>query len=161
MQKNVVVMMLALFAVVWMSAPLSVLVATNGEEILFVWGISASEEFSVGYVHSVNNSPVLDVFGWDESDGKLELNRSYFETMGAGMPHPSDFPGSELVSDGGMFALRGIYKSMSGLSILVHTYSAQHVILGEQRAELAELAPDGASVRLYIDKAPRFMSWIR
>ena len=138
---------------VWLAAAVDVLVVRHRDAVLIEWGIAAGDVFVVGYTHSVNKSPVADAFEWTGEE--IMLRQSRFQSLGAGMPHPADFPGSYMYREGDWFILSGIDVGMRRIAILVHAYSEQYISLGGERALLAELAGDGASIEVEVVAIPR------
>ncbi len=62
--------------------------AENGK-VYAKYNISKDDVFSVSFIHSVNQSEVIDYYRVDES-GKLHLFATKFHSFGAGMP--TEFP---------------------------------------------------------------------
>lgn len=140
---------------VWLFSGVYLLVGEHRGRMLFVWGISVGDEFKLAYTHSVNLSPVVDVFGWMGGE-EMILRRSYFASLGAGMPHPSDFPSSQMLVLGYGLVLEGIDRPMNRLGIITDYIANQRVVLGAREASLAELAGSGASVTLEVRRMPRY-----
>ena len=113
-----------------------------------MWAISAGERFEVEFIHSLNLSPVIDVFQW--TGNELLLVESKFHTFGAGIPGTADYPGSELLHEGDHFRLIGIDIEMDRLPILTQEISNHRVSFGQREAFLVELVGSGQSVTIEV-----------
>ena len=124
------------------------IVAEHEGRTLFAWAISKGERFEVEFVHSLNLSPVIDIFEFT-GDG-LVLRKSIFSSLGAGAPTPSDFPGSELIHADGVFKLVGIDRPMGAFAVLTSEVPNHRVSFGCREALLLELAGPGESVTIEV-----------
>ena len=128
------------------------IVAEQNDTLLFAWAADKGERFEVEFVHSLNLSPIVDVF---EVTGEgFILRESIFSSLGAGSPTPADHPGSELIHSNGVFRLIGIDKPMNSLTILTQDTPNHRISFGEREAFLLELVGSGKSVTIEIKRLP-------
>ncbi|MCL2852319.1 MAG: DUF1850 domain-containing protein [Defluviitaleaceae bacterium] len=124
------------------------IVSEHNGRLLFAWAVNKGERFEVEFIHSLNLSPIVDVFEF--ADDGMVLRKSMFSALGAGTPTPADFPGSELIHSDGMFKLIGIDKPMEAFSILTSDVPDHRVSFGEREARLLELVASGRSVTIEV-----------
>jgi len=127
-------------------------VAEHGGDLLFAWTIDKGERFEIEFIHSLNLSPVVDIFDW--TDEGLILRESMFWAIGAGTPTPDDFPGSEFLHENGGFRLVGIDVPMGAFSILTQDVPNHRVSFGEREAFLLDLVGSGQSVTIEVRRMP-------
>ena len=122
------------------------LVAEHDGNLLFAWTINEGERFEVAFMHSLNLSPIVDVFEWT-ADGMI-LRESHFQTLGGGTPTPADFPGSELIHTETGFKLTGIDVPFGAFGILTQEIPNHRISFGEREVFLLELVGRGESVTI-------------
>ena len=104
-------------------------------------------------MHSLDLSPVVDVFEWTGQDGPgggLILVESRFRNLGAGAPTTADHPGSQLLHEDDWFRLVGLNVPMDTFSVLTHDTPNHRITLGERTAYLTDLAGSGQSVTISV-----------
>jgi len=139
-------LIIALAAVVLFSFRTSYLVLSNDNSgaILLRHRVDEGEEFSVSFIHSVNISPVTDIF--QIRDGQIVLIALEFETFGAGMPTELE-PGQALVHlpEGGM-RIEGFDRPFAGLRYIIG-YTTEHTVqIGSRQIPLKTLDAPGQPV---------------
>jgi len=122
------------------------LIAEHNGNLLFAWTINEGERFEVEFIHSMNLSPIVDVFQW--TDDGLMLQESRFQTLGGGTPTPADFPGSELIHTDSGFILTGIDLPFGAFSILTQDVPNHRVTFDGREIFLLELVGPGESVTI-------------
>jgi hypothetical protein len=120
--------------------------------LLFAWPIRAGESFEVTFTHSVNQSPITDVFEWTGEE--LVVRKSRFKAFGAGVPVPSDGIGTELIRAGEFYELIGIDKHMPSFTIMTQTVPDHQVMMGTHEAVLLDLVGSGKQVVIEVRRAP-------
>ena len=101
------------------------------DEVLARYPMSDGEEFSVGFIHSVNKSPFIDTYR--VSGGDIMLTESIYYAFGAGVETILDDSYTfEELPDGGML-LGNMQRPMpsNGVVYIVGTYSDHTLILGD------------------------------
>ena len=122
------------------------LVVEHNGNLLSAWTINEGERFEVDFMHSLNLSPIVDVFEWT-SEGMV-LRESLFQTLGGGTPTPADFPGSELVHLDGGFKLTGIDLPFSAFAILTQEIPNHRISFAGRELFLLDLVGPGESVTI-------------
>jgi hypothetical protein len=140
------VIALATVALFSVSIRPSFLVLTNDHsgETLFKTRLNAGEEFTVSFIHSVNISPVSEIFQF--RDGQIVLTASEFETFGAGMPTELE-PGQTLIRlpEGGM-RIEGFDRIISGLRYMIGHTTEHTLHIGSRQIPLITLDAPGQPV---------------
>ncbi len=91
-----------------------------------LWRLGESSEFTVKYTHSVELTPVLEVY--EIRGGKIILKETIFQSFGAGLPSTSPYE-FDIVENG--FRLHDINLEMSDLIYRVGKVRANHLIIIE------------------------------
>jgi len=127
-------------------APYLVLTNDQTGALLFRHRIDEGDIFSVGYIHSVNRSPVTEVYQIQQ--GRIVLTALEFETFGAGMPTELE-PGQTLTHlPAGGFRIEGFYRVIGDLRYLIgHTADLTLHIDGRD-VPLSTLDEAGQSVHI-------------
>ncbi len=134
----------------WASFPLFLIIERgNGEEVVSV-PIQAGESFSIRYIHSVDESPVYEVFYADEKKGIL-IQETYFKMFGAGMGH---WPGrGKIVGQNGWIFIKDMNIPIGEFYLRIGAPCVDHTILIKgQEIHLSRMIP-GTRVRIYIKGA--------
>ena len=104
--------------------PVKVLLASNYKtgEHLKSWPIKTGEEFDIEYTHSVQLTPVIEIYTVDNKENII-LKEGYFFSYGAGLPAttPYDF---EITEDG--FRVYNINQIMDNLIYRTGAVKANH-----------------------------------
>lgn len=131
-----------------------VLTNDNSGEVLLMARLG--EEFSVSFIHSVNISPVTEIF--QIQDGQIVLAALEFETFGAGMPTALE-PGQELIRlpDGGM-RIEGFDRVINSLRFIIGHTTEHTLHIGERHIPLKSLDAPGQPV---LFEVIRFNIWQR
>jgi hypothetical protein len=112
------------------------------------WPVKEGTEFFVEFVHSVNQSPVREVFR--VRGRRLVPVAAVFSSLGAGMPATAE-AGQTLSRDrDGALRLTGFTASHRELRYIVGTVSDHILGIGEERVSLRELCGKNAHITLRI-----------
>ena len=126
------------------------LILENDEtgEVLLRHPVYRGQQFSVDFIHSVNLSPVKEIFV--VAGGEITLTAIEFETFGAGMPTELE-PGQVLVRlpDGGM-RIEGFDRTVGQLRYTIPRGGDITLTIGEQRIPLGSLDAPGQTVRFSV-----------
>lgn len=104
------------------------------------------------FVHSVERTPIYEYLSVDE--GGLRLTGTRMKSYNAGMPTENK-PGFR-VEDGWFFVPHD--TTLPSLSLIVSPETAQAILLGDERIELAHY-PSGTKVDVYLTTRP--VVWLR
>lgn len=101
--------------------------------------VDYGQAITMRYIHSVDLSPVFEVFRVDEDDG-LVLEKTYFRMFGAGMGH---WPGhGQLVGDGEWTRIVEINRVLGSFVLRIGSKGVDHTIIaGDHEVNLSNIAP--------------------
>ena len=124
---------------------LEVRVADLGSgRVLWSRAVRPSERVELHYVHSVERTPIVEVFQ-PEPDG-LRFIEMRFSSQGAGLPTQG------YTREGDHFVLRGD-RMIGALPVRVSAVARHSLQVGEDRVDLVRLAGDGAGVSIVSRRA--------
>ena len=127
--------------------PLSLVIEKgDGKELISI-PVEPGEPFIIRYIHSVDLSPVYEVFYVDEKK-EIIIKETYFKMFGAGMGH---WPGRGRIAEkNGWIFIKDMNITLGEFYLRVGSPSVDHTILirGEE-IHLSRMIP-GMKVRLYI-----------
>ena len=135
------------------------LVLENAEsgQIRFTTPIQEGEQFAIGYIHSVNQSPVAEIY--EIRDGRIVLVAFEFEAFGAGIPTELE-PGQTLIHlpEGGM-RIEGFDRVILDLRYLIaHATNLTLYIQGSE-VPLNSLDQAGQSLRFSVRELNLWQRW--
>ena len=142
----------ALATVVLLVAPRTahlVLIDDFSDTLLFSVRVNEPEEFSVSFMHSVNISPVTEIFQIKE--GQIILYALEFYTFGAGTQAELE-PGQTLtrLPEGGM-RIDGFDRVIVGLRYSIGHDTEHTLQVGAQRVALDTLGAVGRPIRFDVE----------
>ena len=124
---------------------------TDSGRIYGRWPLEEGEEFAVEFVHSVNQSPVREIFV--NEGGEMRLRALRFYSFGAGMPFDFDVSGGrtlELRHDEGAMMITGFSVSFRGLNYIVGTVSDHLLLINGKMVSLRDLCGRNAHITMRI-----------
>lgn len=125
------------------------LILRNGDtgKIYAAYPVNEGDEFSVTFVHSVNRSPVTDVY--QIRNGTIYVTRTIYYSFGAGVQTQIE-PGQTLQygADGSMI-VSGFERKLDNLSYIVGTVSDHILSISGESVSLRDLCGRNATVRFY------------
>ena len=108
-------------------------------------------KFEVEFLHSVNKSPVIDVF--EASGGIIRVAEARYYTFGAGMPTEADQPTWKFsYADDGAIVVTGITYTYDSLNYIVGTVHDHYLTIRDSRINLRELCGRNAKIEIYQQK---------
>lgn len=117
----------------------------NGSNLISI-PIGPRESFTIRYIHSVDISPVHEVFYVDETKG-IVIKETYFKVFGAGMGHWPER--GRIVEQDGWIFIKDMNIAIGEFYLRVGAPSVDHTILIKgQEIHLSRMIP-GARVRIY------------
>ncbi len=130
-----------------LSSPRLILRSGKTDKILAAYSVNEGDEFSVTFVHSVNRSPVTDVY--EIRGGAIYVTRTIYYSFGAGVQTQIESGQTlEYGADGSMI-VSGFQRRMDNLSYIVGTVSDHILKIGAESVSLGELCGRNATVRFY------------
>jgi len=115
-------------------------------DVLFTRPAYEGLEFSVEFIHSVNQSPVAEIFVIRNNE--IVLQALEFKDFGAGMPTEIEY-GQKLVHlPSGMMRIEGFNRTMDNLHYMVGHAACLVLYIKEERVPLSNLAEPGTLIRI-------------
>ena len=120
------------------------LVLTGGGKTLFIHPVYEGEEFSITYIHSVNQSPVAEIY--QIRHGAIVLSALEFEDFGAGMPSGLEEGKTLFFLPCGRMRIEGFDRISSSIR-----YIAGHAVclvlnIGYEKIPFTQLAEPGTLI---------------
>jgi hypothetical protein len=142
----------AAFFIIFVVARTPYLVLTNGHTgaVLLRRSVSEGKQFSVGYIHSVNKSPVSEIY--QIRQGQIVLIAVEFETFGAGMPTEPEFDQTLSILPGGGMRIDGFDRVIDSLSYMIGHTTEHTLILSDEQIALLTLDSAGQPVRFFVKR---------
>lgn len=120
-------------------------------EVYARWDCPDGTQFEIDFIHSVNKSPVIDVF--EASDGIIRVVEARYYTFGAGMPTEADQPTWEFsYADDGAIVVTGITYTYDSLNYIVGTVYDHYLTIHGERVNLRELCGRNTKIEIYQQK---------
>lgn len=113
-------------------------------------GIRPETRFTLKYIHSVQKSPVYEVYGFD-SEGTIYLLETTVESSGYGLPEGET--GEDYYFHDGKLTIKSIYKKINQLFIRVSYLNDMMLIVDGQCIHLPQIAPGGHRIEVTIQNA--------
>ncbi|MDR2094735.1 MAG: DUF1850 domain-containing protein [Treponema sp.] len=111
--------------------------------------VQNGSEFGIEFIHSVNNSPVTDIFRVERD--RIRPVAAKFFSYGAGMPSDLE-PGQVLSREGDALVITGFSQSYRELTYIVGTVSDHILTIKDEKISLRDLCGKNAHIRIYISK---------
>ena len=120
---------------------------TASGRVYHKWLLDGTREFAVEFIHSVNQSPVREVFAVEEKMIMPQAVR--FSSFGAGMQ--SDLEEGQVLSrDGDSLVISGFNTSFKELNYIVGTVSDHLLFINGETVSLRDLCGKNTHVTLWI-----------
>jgi hypothetical protein len=127
------------------SVPCLLLKDGDTGETFAEYPINEGDEFSVTFIHSVNNSPVTDVYEF--RGGKIFVVRTIYYSFGAGMQTEIGEGQVLKYGDDGSMIVSGFKRQIDNLSYIVGTVSDHTLYINDESFSLRELCGRNTTVR--------------
>ena len=120
---------------------------TDSGRLFGRWPLEENEEFAVEFIHSVNQSPVREIF---KAKGTEILPQALrFSSFGAGMPSDLD-EGQSFSLDGETMVITGYTTSFRELNYIVGTVSDHLLHINGETISLRNLCGKNAQITLQV-----------
>ena len=120
---------------------------TDSDKLYGRWPLEGAGEFSIEFIHSVNQSPVRESFGIE--DGMIRPLAVRFSSFGAGMQSDLE-EGMSLIHDGNIMILTGFKSSFRELNYIVGTVSDHLLFINGETISLRELCGRNAHISIHL-----------
>lgn len=136
----------------WLTTPC--LYLNNGDtgDLIKAFPIKNGDEFSITFVHSVNKSPVTDVY--QILGGKIYVVRTVYYSFGAGVQTEIEEGQTLEYGQDGSMIVSGFNQLMDHLSYIVGTVSDHTLLIGGETVSLRELCGRNTTVQFTIGRRP-------
>ena len=121
-----------------------VLCYSENDEVIRTFDVSEETEFSVEFIHSVNKSPVKDVFV--VRDGKIYADRTIYATFGAGVQTEVEEGQTLGYDEEGNMIVSGFDMEFPRVNCIVGTVYDHVLEIGGESISLTELCGKNAHV---------------
>lgn len=118
----------------------------NTEEVLFSKKVEQGERFEITYIHSVERSPVKEIFEVRGQD--IYTMESHTESFGAGMP----YTGEKIEMKDGKFVIKDINRKVHGGTLRVRPSSVfpHHIKIGEEDLVISDPPYEGRNLEIKV-----------
>lgn len=106
--------------------------------------VAEGDEFSIGFIHSVNKSPLTDVY--EIKDHKIYVIRTIYYGFGAGVQTEIEDGQTLTFGEDGEMIVSGFNQEMSHLSYIVGTVSDHILTIHGQEISLRDLCGRNSTV---------------
>ncbi len=149
--KRSFLLIVLIFSVTIFLLPIRVLLASDHKsgQYLKSWSITNGSKFDIEYTHSVQLTPVIEIYSVGKED-KFLLEESYFYSYGAGLPSttPYDF---EITQEG--FRIYNINETMDNIIYRTGAVRAQHKIkIGKKIYSFLDFSNPGTGVKFTVQR---------
>ena len=122
---------------------------TENGDILLQEPLQEGDSFSISFIHSVNQSPVWEIF--QVQDGQLYLIALEFYAFGAGIP--TELTSGQTLStlDSGRMRIEGINNALTP-RYLVPRATEMSLLLNEQEISFDTIAPPGTILEFSLQR---------
>lgn len=150
----VVIITASIFILFTLSAPCLILKNGDTGGVIRSFPVQEGDEFSVTFVHSVNKSPVTDVY--QIVNGDIYVVRTIYYAFGAGVQAEIE-EGQRLdYGQDGSMVVSGFNRRMDRLSYIVGTVSDHTLEIGGEKISLRALCGRNTTVRFVSSHSPWF-----
>ncbi len=142
-----IVVMIAASVFIYFILSSPCLILKNGDtgKTLAVYHIDGKNEFSITFVHSVNKSPVTDVY--EIRNGDIYVVRTIYYSFGAGVQTEIEEGQTLEYGEDGSMIVSGFDRPMDNLSYIVGTVSDHILEINGNSVSLRELCGRNTTVR--------------
>jgi len=113
--------------------------------------VEEGERFSITFIHSVNNTPLTDVY--EIRDGEIYVMETIYYGFGAGVQTEIEEGQTLTYTDDGAMVVSGFNWNRTGMIYVVGKVSDHTLAIGGQEISLRDLCGRGADVRFTISKS--------
>ncbi|MGE5588082.1 MAG: DUF1850 domain-containing protein [Clostridia bacterium] len=120
--------------------------------LVYLAPMPAGNRFEVRFVHSVERTPVCEVFAV-EPGLVIYLVETRYESFGAGLPTTAD-EGARFVLGDGEVRITGLHRRIGALDLAVSPVPGHALVVSGKTVALADLARPGTALSVKAVRAP-------
>jgi hypothetical protein len=121
-------------------------------EVLYSTAVDPGDVFSIKYIHSVNKSPVEDVFEIQDDNG-IMLKKTIFRSFGAGIPYElEDGQIMDVMDD--RIEISNINRRIGKFLLKIGTIAEHTLCINGREIRMDSLAKPKQTVRLEVRSVP-------
>ena len=145
-----IVIVAAVAVILWLNPHGQRLVLTDSGsgKVYAAYPVSDGDTFSVTFIHSVNKTPVSDVY--EVRGGSIILSGTVYYSFGAGVPDELAEGEKLSIREDGAMVITGMDKNLDGVVYAVGTVSDHVLELGGEEISLRDLCGRNSKVRFEI-----------
>lgn len=145
MAAIMVVVIAAILALALKSGDYLVLRNGDTDEEFARFRVSEGDEFSVRFIHSVNQYPLTDVY--EIRDHQIYVVRTIYNNFGAGVQTEIEEGQTMEINENGEMVVSGFNQEMPWLSYIVGTVSDHILTIHDEEISLRELCGRNSKVK--------------
>ena len=146
------VVIIAATVFVYFACTTTCLILRNGDsgDIIKAFPVRDGDEFSITFVHSVNNSPVTDVY--KIQNNSIYVVRTIYYSFGAGVQTELEEGQTLEYGEDGSMIISGFNQRRDNLSYIVGTVSDHILVVNDESISLRELCGRNTTVRFSCER---------
>lgn len=144
------------FLVLFCSPVHFLMIRSADGSLLAAYPMRGGEKFSVRYIHSVQKTPVLEIFRLDFREG-IELRETVYTDFGAGLPFLVEGR-AVFESGGGKFRIYGIQRHLPDIVFRVGRFADYRLLFRERDIPFTQFEKPGKPLRFTGERHPFFVS---
>ncbi len=145
-----VTIMASVFILYAFSTPALILKNADTGEIITAYPMDNGDEFSITFIHSVNKSPVTDVY--QIQGGEIYVVRTEYYSFGAGVQTEVEEGQTLEYGPDGSMIVSGFNRRIDRLSYIVGTVSDHTLMIRGKTVSLRELCGQNTTVRFFYQR---------
>ena len=128
----------------------------DSARIYGMYPIQDGETFSVSFIHSVNQSPVIE--SYEIENGEIYVIQLQYYSFGAGMPTQPEEGQTLTYGEDGAMILSGFHRKMTDMVYVVGMVSDHILSLSGQEYSLRDRCGRGSPVKFSVGTFPTFFA---
>lgn len=120
--------------------------------------VREGDEFTLEFIHSVQRTPVKEVFRID-GKGSIYLIETEYQSFGAGLPTMPDV-GAEVEVEGGKIRITGMRRKIDQFLVAVSPVPGHALTVGGEKVELASLAQPGTGLLIRVARERLLVAFV-
>ena len=147
-KKKIMLLCILSIGVLWLSTTTNnVLILENfpSSKTIFISRVYNGDEFTMGWMHSVELEPWEEIFRIDEK-GEIVLDRTRFKAFGAGVPSSTD---NKATIKDGYVVYSGINKKIPEITYGISNFAKHTFYFKNNEYKLYEMVKNDSPIKIY------------